>query len=162
MEKRKIVIDNKIATYLKNASNVFVKYVDVFRNGCRQHDSNNIKIRKERHYCKVLFFNNIDRILNSIGIDKKYDINILVDIINFILKHNYVAHEYYDTYVALHPWMSVHDLYKYNSSRKRVIINRKNKKTKGEIFQRMVKSLDNYYIGYGGTPLIKRMIGKEI
>ena len=170
MEKRKIAINREMAVYLKNASNAFVKYVDILRD-YTQHNNikiekvcmlhNNIKIRKERHYAKIIFWGNIDRVLNMVGA-KKYDINTLSDIINFILEHNYVAHEYYDTYVALHPWMCIYDFYKYDSSRKRVIINRKNMETRGEIFQSMVESLDTYYIGYGGTPLIKRMIGKEI
>ena len=146
MEKHKIAINREMAVYLKNASNAFVKYVDALRDGYRQH--NDIKIRKERHYCKVIFFNNIDRILNSIGTNKIYNI-IFIDIVNFILEHNYEAHGYYDTYVALHPWMSIQDLYQYDKVKKRV--NKKAKRTKGEIFQRMVKSL-----------LIKRMIGKEI
>mgnify|MGYP004468797043 CR=1 FL=1 len=61
-----------------------------------------------------------------------------------------------------HPWMGIYDFYKYDSSRKRVIINRKNMKTRGEIFQNMIKSIDTYYIGYGRTPLIKHLIGMEI
>ena len=47
MEKRKIVIDNKMAVYFKNASNAFIKYADTF-NEQNQHDAT--KIKKERHY----------------------------------------------------------------------------------------------------------------
>lgn len=109
MEKRKIVINSKTAVYLKNASNAFVKYVNTLRD-YMQHNNikirkechNNIKIRKECYYEKMIFWENIDKMLNAVGVNKKYNnIDILIDIINFILEHNYVAHEYYDTYVAL-------------------------------------------------------------
>ena len=121
MEKRKIVIDNKMAVYFKNASNAFIKYAGTF-NEQNQHDAT--KIKKERHYCKVVFFNNIDRILNSINVSKKDEFDILMRISNFILEDNFVAHEYYDTYVGLHPWMDVWYFYKQNNHRR---INRKNK-----------------------------------
>ena len=155
MEKRKIVIDNKMAVYFKNASNAFIKYADTF-NEQNQHDAT--KIKKERHYCKVVFFNNIDRILNSINVNKKDKFDILMRILNFILEDNFVAHEYYDTYVDLHPWMDVWYFYKRNNHRR---ISRKNRKNKGEIFQSMARFLDTYYSDYGGTPPIKHMIGMK-
>ena len=151
MEKRKIVINHDMAVYIKNATNAFIKYADTF-NERNQHNT----IKKERHYCKVVFFNNIDRILNSINVSKKDEFDILMRILNFILEDNFVAHEYYDTYVDLHPWMDVWYFYKRNNHRR---INRKNK---GEIFQSMARFLDTYYIDYGGTPPIKHMIGMEI
>ena len=151
MEKRKIVINRGMAVYIKNAANAFIKYVDTF-NERNQHNT----IKNERHYCKVVFFNNIDRILNSINVSKKDEFDILMRILNFILEDNFVAHEYYDTYVDLHPWMDVWYFYKRNNHRR---INRKNK---GEIFQSMARFLDTYYSDYGGTPPIKHMIGMEI
>ena len=151
MEKRKIVINRDMAVYIKNATNAFIKYADTF-NERNQHNT----IKNERHYCKVVFFNNIDRILNSINVSKKDEFDILMRILNFILEDNFVAHEYYDTYVDLHPWMDVWYFYKRNNHRR---INRKNK---GEIFQSMARFLDTYYIDYGGTPPIKHMIGMEI
>ena len=154
MEKRKIVINRDMAVYIKNATNAFIKYVDTF-NKYNQHNT----IKNERHYCKVVFFNNIDRILNSINVSKKDEFDILMRILNFILENDFVAHEYYDTYVDLHPWMDVWYFYKRNNYRR---INRKNRKNKGEIFQSMAKFLDTYYSDYGGTPPIKHMIGMEI
>ena len=155
MEKRKIVIDNKMAVYFKNASNAFIKYADTF-NEQNQHDAT--KIKKEKHYCKVVFFNNIDRILNSINVNKKDEFDILMRILNFILENDFVDHEYYDAYVDLHPWMDVWYFYKRNNHRR---INRKNRKNKGEIFQSMARFLDTYYSDYGGTPPIKHMIGMK-
>ena len=151
MEKRKIVINRDMAVYIKNATNAFIKYADTF-NERNQHNT----IKNERHYCKVVFFNNIDRILNSINVSKKDEFDILMRILNFILEDNFVAHEYYDTYVDLHPWMDVWYFYKRNNHRR---INRKNK---GEIFQSMARFLNTYYSDYGGTPPIKHMIGMEI
>lgn len=154
MEKRKIVINRDMAVYIKNATNAFIKYADTF-NERNQHNT----IKNERHYCKVVFFNNIDRILNSINVSKKDEFNILMRILNFILEDNFVAHEYYDTYVDLHPQMNVWYFYKRDNHRR---INRKNRKNKGEIFQSMARFLDTYYSDYGGTPPIKHMIGMEI
>lgn len=154
MEKRKIVINRDMAVYIKNATNAFIKYVDTFN----EHNQHNT-IKNERHYCKVVFFNNIDRILNSINVSKKDEFDILMRILNFILENDFVAHEYYDTYVDLHPWMDVWYFYKRNNHRR---INRKNRKNKGEIFQSMARFLDTYYIDYDGTPPIKHMIGMEI
>lgn len=157
MEKRKIIINHDMAVYLKNATNAFIKYADTF-NERNQHDG----IKKERHYCKVVFFNNIDRILNSIDVRKKDKFDILMRILNFILEHHYIAHEYYDTFVALHPWMGIWDFYRYDKLKRKV--NKKAKRTKGEIIQKMNSSLDKYYIGYGygSRPNIKHLIGMEI
>lgn len=157
MEKRKIVINREMAQYILNVTNAFIKYANTF-NERNQHDD----IKNERHYCKVVFFNNINRILNSINVSKKDEIDILMRILNFILKNNYIAHEYYVTYINLHPWMGVWDFYKKNPIKRG--FRRKNRKNKGEILQNMAKSLDKYYIGYGysSRPNIKHLIGMEI
>ena len=64
-----IVIDKKIAVYIKNAANAFEQYRNAFVNECNNCDDN--KITKERYYCKVIFFRNLDRILDSINTVKK-------------------------------------------------------------------------------------------
>ena len=85
--EQNIVIDKKIAVYIKNAANAFEQYHNAFvneRNNCDES-----KIAKERYYCKVIFFGNLDRILDSINTVKKDEFAILMRIVNFILQTNY-------------------------------------------------------------------------
>lgn len=85
--EQNIVIDKKIAIYIKNAANAFEKYRNAFSN--ERNNCDDTKIKKERYYCKVIFFGNLDRILDSINTVKKDEFTILMRIVNFILQANY-------------------------------------------------------------------------
>ena len=102
-----IVIDKKIAVYIKNAANAFEQYRNAFeRNNCDN------KITKERYYCKVIFFGNLDRILDSINTVKKDEFTILMRIVNFILQTNYrVVFPYDNCGWPVTPRIKTADLY---------------------------------------------------